>query len=158
MLFRSKSDNRESMDRLSAQERVLRSKRMGSYKSKQVFFGSSDPSRLHNHPPSQELPLVATPCTAVRCFTGPGASPSATSPVLSRRLATNYQSYAPVTTTLQSPVVVIWRPFRPSRLQLSPAHEQRQFSRLTEPGSVLRHFHEKGRAARLSSGSQRGIL
>ena len=40
--------------------------------------------------------------------------------------------------------------FRPSRLQLSPAHEQRQFSRLTLPGSVLGYFHEKGRVARLS--------
>ena len=42
-----------------------------------------------------------------------------------------------------------WRSFCPSRLQFFPTHEQRQFSRLTQPGSVLGHFHEKGRVARL---------
>jgi len=55
-----------------------------------------------------------------------------------------------MTTPNPGPAVGGWRSFRPSRLQLSPAHEQCQFSRLTSPGSVLGHFHEKGRVARLS--------
>ena len=35
------------------------------------------------------------------------------------------------------------------RLQLFPTHEQCRSSRLTEPGCVFKHFHEKGRVARL---------
>lgn len=98
-------------------------------------------------PVSLPLVIILPRCRSISHRSQPRRSP--THPVALPSIVTNRQSYAPVTTAPQSSAVGCWMPFYPSYFQPFLAHEQRQFSRLTQPGSVFRHFHEKGRVVRL---------
>jgi len=130
---------------------VLRSKRVGSYKSEGCFFW---PQRPRSSPQASSLPMSRPQWLSLHIV--------ARHSVGARRAIPCHLPGPLLVIYRQSPEVCFsndgelgscgwgWRPFRPSHLQLLPTHEQRQFSRLTLPGSVLRYFHEKGRVARLS--------
>ena len=132
-------------------ESTLQSKRVASYKSERYFSVQATQAGTTNLFPPNEPPFDDYPPAGilVRCAQVPTASFLGTFPSLSRRFATSYRSYAPVKTTFQGPMAGCSRSLRPPHLQLFLAHEQSRLSRLTQPGSGFRRFHEKGRVARL---------
>ena len=128
---------------------ALQSERKASYKNERRFsvqvtqvgptnFLSPDEFALGDYPPKSSFVVSQEPAASF---------PSTLSPT--RPFATDHRSHVSVTTAPWTPGAGHWRSFRPPRLQLFLAHEQRQFPRLTQPGSVFGHFHEKGRVARL---------